>query len=369
MANYTVDPVTGILIPTVGVDPGPDYATNVSNALATLAHLTHTGVSNLDGYQIPAAGLNINADVSIQSHNLTSLRSTRYTNQNATLAGSGDLDCVYFKSGDLWINNGSGTPVQITGGVSVNVTASNNYSTKFLTTNYTINSSDGYILFSCNTGAAIILTLPLANSVPAGRFYLVKDRTGTAHTNNVTINPAGSDTIDALSTLKLIANLGAVALVSDGTSNWQVLQYDKTIYKGTDTLSFETGATLSMDSTSPANLSGVVSFKGRTAMDGYVVTTGTTYTIPTANSNLIFLCIPSGAAITINLPPAPSAPAGTMIIVKDAWGTANAHNITINPNGTDNIEGLNAPKIIQANWGSVTLVSATNFANNYWVML
>ena len=45
MANYTVDPITGIKIPTVGEDPGPDYATNISSAS-----------SSLDVCQMPTCG-------------------------------------------------------------------------------------------------------------------------------------------------------------------------------------------------------------------------------------------------------------------------------------------------------------------------
>ncbi len=360
MPTYTVDPITGILIPTVGSDPGPDYASHVSNALTSLAHLTHTGQSNLDGYQIPAAGLNINGDVSVQNHNLTAFRSARFTSQASTLAGSGDIACIYVSSNNLFYNNGSGTPVQLTSGNSLNVITSNNYATTTTTTNLTINPAATTILVSCDsTSGAIIITLPLANAVPAGRFYMVKDRTGVAHTNNITINPAGSDTLDGAASYILSMNLGAVAFVSDGTSRWLVFNWDKTLYRTGESVTFESGTNL--------NLAGVTAIQGRLTMDGYVLTTGS-YTIPTAVSRSLILCVPSGA-LTVNLPPASSAPAGTMVTIKDAGGTAATNNITINPNGSDNIEGLNAPKIIQANWGSFTLVSATNYANNYWVLL
>lgn len=368
MPTYTADPITGILIPIVGSDPGPDYASHVSDALTKLAHLTHTGASNLDGYQIPAAGLNVNADVSIQSNNLTALRSIRYTSQASTLAGSGDIDCVYVSGNNLFYNNGSGTPVQLTSGNSLNVTTSNNFSITTTTTNLTINPAATTIFVACDTsGGSLIVTLPLANAVPTGRFYIVKDAVGVADTDPITINPAGSDTLDGASGYTLNAPLNSVMFVSNGTNRWHVLFYDKTVYQSGETLSFQ-DADLFMDSDSAANMSGIVTFQGRIGLDGYVLSTGS-YTVPTVNSKTVILCIPSAGALTVNLPPAPSVITGAIIIVKDAWGTAGTNNITINPDGTDNIEGLNAPKIIQANWGCVTLCAAKAFANNYWVLL
>ncbi len=369
MANFTVDPVTGILIPTVGADPGPDYASHVSNALTTLAHLTHTGASNLDGYQIPAAGLNINADVSIQNHNLTAFRSARFQSQASTLAGSGDIDCVYVSSNNLFYNNGSGTPVQLTSGNSLNVITTNNYATAVTTTNLTINPAATTIFVACDTtSGSLIVTLPLANAVPTGRFYMIKDIGGSADINPITINPAGADTLDFSSSYILNASLGAIAFVSDGTSKWHMLFYDKTVYQDGDELTFEAFSTLRVEDGAIASLEGSTAISGRLAIDGYVLSTGS-YTIPSVGYKSIILCVPSAGALTVNLPAASGQVTGAIIIIKDIWGTAATNNITINPNGSDNIEGLNAPKLIQANWGSVTLCAAKAFANNYWVML
>jgi len=369
MANYTVDPATGILIPIVGVDPGPDYAQNISNALSKLANLTHTGVSNLDGYQIPSAGLNINADVSAQSNNLTALRSVRFTSQSGTLAGSGDIDCVYVDGGNLFYNNGSGTPIQITAGSTLDVTVTNNYVTTDITTNLTINPASTTTFVSCDsTGGAIVITLPLANAVPNGRFYMIKDAAGSADVHNITINCAGGDLMDSQTGFVLDASLGAVAFVSNGVSQWHILFYDRTKYQDGEELTFEALSTLRVESGANASLEGLTSIQGQLGIDGYVLSTGS-YTIPTTGYKTIILCIPSAGALTVNLPQASVLQTGAIIIIKDAWGTAATNNITINPHGTDNIEGLNAPKKITANWGSITLCSAKAFANNYWVML
>lgn len=271
MSNYITNPITGIKVPTPGSDPGPEYAQFVSNALNTLSALTHTGVSNLDGYQIPAAGLNINADVSFQSHNATSLRTTRYTEQLTVPSGVGDVGCVYFLGGDLWINNGSGTPVQITAGGAVDVTVSNTYPAKSLSSNYVINPSDGYIIFEVNTTAARIITLPLANSVANGRFLIIKDSTGTANTHNITINPAGSDLIDGQGSYVINTNYGVVELIGDGNAKWQVFRGAQTEYDSGESLTFGSGSALNLLSGATETISsgGTVHFNTGSHLDGY----------------------------------------------------------------------------------------------------
>src|ERR1035438_4471178 len=102
MANYTTDPNTGIKIPTVNQDPGPDYATNISEALTTLSGLGHSGAPT-DGKQIVLASLNINGDVTFnQVNNLTNARSIRFTNQSSTLSGVGDIGSIYEMNGNFY---------------------------------------------------------------------------------------------------------------------------------------------------------------------------------------------------------------------------------------------------------------------------
>ena len=70
-----------------------------------------------------------------------------------------------------------------------------------------------------DTSAARTLTLP----APSATLYLVlKDVTGSAATNNVTINPAGAQTIDGASSLVMDAPYQAVTVVSDGTNYYVI---------------------------------------------------------------------------------------------------------------------------------------------------
>jgi hypothetical protein len=71
------------------------------------------------------------------------------------------------------------------------------------------------------------------------------------------------------------------------------------------------------------------------------------------------------AARTINLPTSASV-TDRAYIFKDISGQANTNNISIVPNGTDKIEGLNTTKLLQTNYGSWTLLS--DGAGNWWMI-
>ncbi len=379
MANYTIDPVTGIKIPTVGVDPGTDYAVNISEALEVLAHLRHTGASNEDGYQIPAAGLDIDDDISIQENNVTDVKSVRLTDQTVVLAGSGDVDCIYTVEGNLYYNNGDGVPVEITNGDVVNVTASNNFSLTEKDANFTIDQSDPYSVYDVSPSAAILATLPLAADVPAGRFYFFKDKTGTCNTYNITIQTAGSDLIDGVSSTEMKNNYGVRLFISDGVSQWTEYKFAQNTYNAGESLTFNTGssllvqsgATLTVDGgattsitngvlVTPAITGGSLGATVISTLNEQIVEVGTgAYNVTTA---VIILCNGSGG-ITINLPASQS---GRIITIKDKGGAASTNNITIATPGSETIEGLTADYIMDADFQGVTL--AADSTSNWWII-
>lgn len=313
----------GLQIPTPSLTPGPEYATDISADLNTIANHTHTGSSNLDGYQVPAAGLNINTDLSFQSNNATSLRSTRFSNQSTFLTGIGDIGCVYEITGDLWYNNGAGVPVQITSGTSL-IAPVSGYTTATTSINLTINPVATTVLVACNTTSnAITVTLPLANSVAAGRFYIIKDAHGTAATNNVIIAPNGSNTIDLSTNIQVIrSNFGALCVVSDGSTNWLLFKY--------------------LDVSTPVASSTASIF------------------VPTLFEDITYILDVTSNTVTVNLPALSTIAKGIRVYVKDSGAAnVNLNVIVITPNGTDKIEGLNISKKIVTAFGEVCLVSTT----------
>lgn len=82
----------------------------------------------------------------------------------------------------------------------------------------TLVAADNSFVAITTIAAPYTITLPAANSVPAGHPYVFKDESGTAGANTVTIAPAGADTGEAAFTLA--ANYAGLKIYSDGVSKW-----------------------------------------------------------------------------------------------------------------------------------------------------
>lgn len=77
------------------------------------------------------------------------------------------------------------------------------------------------------------------------------------------------------------------------------------------------------------------------------------YTVLTSDAQKV-LIIDTASARTLNLPAASNS---MFFMVKDGVGSAQTNNITIAPNGTDLIDGVNASITVRENHGSIGLVS------------
>jgi len=206
-------------LPSVGVTVDPTWATKLNTALTTVDEHDHTSDK---GVQVPTAGLNINADLSLQSNDLTEIRSLSLNNNVSTLP-SGDVRALYASGGNLYYNNNSGTAIQITTGSSLNTgaLALNVWEIHELAGNLTLTGAESYVFIDTDTSSGRTINLPPASSVTGGRYFVIKDKTGDANTNNITISPNGSDTIDgAASSTTISSSYGSLIIVSDGVSAW-----------------------------------------------------------------------------------------------------------------------------------------------------
>jgi hypothetical protein len=91
---------------------------------------------------------------------------------------------------------------------------------------YTILLTDvgfGWVIGVTSTAAARTITLPLANAVPVGWQTTIKDESGGALTNNITIAKSGSDTIDGVTNIAIALNYGSRTFYSDGVSKWFII--------------------------------------------------------------------------------------------------------------------------------------------------
>jgi hypothetical protein len=100
-----------LTIPTVATDPGPDWAFNLNNSLTIIDGHNHT---TNEGVRVPTDGININADLTFNDFNATSLRSSRYSPELSPLSTPSDLSCVYVSGVDLWYNDSDGNQIRLT---------------------------------------------------------------------------------------------------------------------------------------------------------------------------------------------------------------------------------------------------------------
>ena len=80
------------------------------------------------------------------------------------------------------------------------------------------NAGDDYFVGVTDTSVARTITLTTA-SVADGRTYIIKDESGAAGTNNITIATQAAQTIDGASTVVITVDHGVLRVYSDGT-NW-----------------------------------------------------------------------------------------------------------------------------------------------------
>lgn len=211
----------GLDLPTVSITIGPTWATKVNAAFDVIDLHDH---SSGKGVQIPSSGININANLDFGQYKPYNLKSTQFASNTATLTGAANANSVYAKSGDLYYTNSAGTAVQVTSGGSV-VTSASSLQTvepQAVAGDVVISPASTYVYLQVDTSAARQITLPLASSVADGRIYWIKDISGTANTNNITIAIQGSDTVDGASTYVLNSSYGSWMIVGDASSAWYI---------------------------------------------------------------------------------------------------------------------------------------------------
>jgi hypothetical protein len=84
-----------------------------------------------------------------------------------------------------------------------------------------VNSNGETCILVTDTSVARTVTLD-TDDVEAGRVVFVKDASGGASTNNITVATEGAETIDGATTISISVNYGVARLISDGT-NWFTL--------------------------------------------------------------------------------------------------------------------------------------------------
>jgi hypothetical protein len=79
-----------------------------------------------------------------------------------------------------------------------------------------------YIGVDCSLAAKTV-NLPAASSVEAGKMYVIKDETGNATTNNISIVANGMDLIDGSGSDSLVVDYESITIVCNGVDEWYVI--------------------------------------------------------------------------------------------------------------------------------------------------
>lgn len=108
-------PYMNLTLPDPTVTSGPTWSVELNAAITTIDSHDH---SPGKGTLVPSSGLTINTDLTFQGNAATELQRSAYDSQTATLSSS-NITSVYVANGNLWYNNDSGVPIQITAGTSI----------------------------------------------------------------------------------------------------------------------------------------------------------------------------------------------------------------------------------------------------------
>lgn len=131
-------------------------------------------------------------------------------------------------AGSITINNTGVTA--LSGGTDINVSSATGNVTvstvgQFATTTVTTNSSslsatNTYV--GVNFAGAVTINLPSGSSVVQGKYMLIKDESGNASTNNITVLANGTDKIDGQSSAILALNYGSITVIWN-TNHWSII--------------------------------------------------------------------------------------------------------------------------------------------------
>jgi hypothetical protein len=92
--------------------------------------------------------------------------------------------------------------------------------TRTITANLTIDTTTADYLIFCNQSGAISVTLPTPVN---GRILIIKDISGTANTNNITLVRHAAEKIEGIAASKILqSNFGCWTFTTDGTDWWMI---------------------------------------------------------------------------------------------------------------------------------------------------
>lgn len=225
--------------------PGSNTFIDAINSSGGVKRIQLTGYGNTVGYRsryangtqsAPTAAVNTNVlnFISAQGFGVTGFPAASTALMNFTAAGTFTDSSMPTDINFSTTPTGSVTAVQVaqishTGATTLGASASAaihqingglNVTTRTITANLTIDTTTSDYIIFCNQSGAITLTLPAPTN---GRMLVIKDSSGTAATNNITLAQHASEKIEGLAASKILqTNFGSWTFTSDGTDWWMI---------------------------------------------------------------------------------------------------------------------------------------------------
>ena len=228
MAETSTTTFMNLVLPTPGERLGPTWATDINTALSRIDEHDHSAI----GKSLGVAALTIDGDLDFSpgTSDFATLNKkySGFTNNSGTLASASFPASIFVTGGNLFYNNSTGGQVQLTDGSALSSTGVSAIQfAKFADTltggtsgspNLIVEANNASY-YVCNPStAAVHVRLPAASGAAAGRFFVIKDISGVASTNNITVHITGTDTVDGASSHVIASNFGSATFISRGNS-------------------------------------------------------------------------------------------------------------------------------------------------------
>lgn len=188
MAASLVTPNMSLVVPTVGKESGPQWATDINSSLTIIDTHNHSSGS---GVQITPSGININSDLTFGNYAATNVGSVQLYSNVSPLAINGAL---YRSSADLYFTDGAGNQIRITQSGSVSGSAGTITGLPSGTASAAFTSGNGSFVFqqSTSTGAnldvaSVAIRYPGSYPTPSGNYIQLQAPTSLASGYAITL--------------------------------------------------------------------------------------------------------------------------------------------------------------------------------------
>jgi hypothetical protein len=207
--KYTNGTWTNIFVPGIGVNNAFGFALSASGTVLAVPDTTSSIYSVVYPTRQTGNAIKVDNTFTVSRDGFifsaNSLMTTNVFASNISASGS------FGSSGQVLSQTGTGIAWASPSALVIAVTP-------VTSGTYQILASDYYI--GCD-GSGITIVLPLGSTISTGKQYIIKDESGNALLNNVTISGNGS-LIDGNSTIKLYTNYMSLTLLWTG-SRWSII--------------------------------------------------------------------------------------------------------------------------------------------------